>query len=171
MLNAKTLSVFFAAFFLVSLFFLTSPERGSANDDNLGCCINEGSCQACSQQEACAIGTALCDPGPGGSFTPGEVCITASNTCETPDQNTGCCVISVGRECSDDKQFTDCDLEGIAWFPEISCSALGPQVCPTSLGSEDRANVPALSQWALIAVAAVLGIVGFIVIRRRQTTA
>ena len=167
MLNAKTLSVFFAALFLVSLSFLASPERGSAGVA-LGCCIDESSCVACSGQEACAISIAICGDD---SFTAGEVCITASNTCETPGQNTGCCVISLGGECSDDKQFTDCDSEGLAWFPETSCSALGPQVCPPSLGSNPRANVPTLSQWALIAVAAVLGIVGLIVIRRRNARA
>ncbi len=33
------------------------------------------------------------------------------------------------------------------------------------------ANVPTLSEWGLIAMASILGIVGFMVIRRRKVTA
>jgi len=38
-------------------------------------------------------------------------------------------------------------------------------------GVDDLFNIPPLSQWGLIAMAGVLGIVGFMVIRRRKATA
>jgi hypothetical protein len=41
-----------------------------------------------------------------------------------------------------------------------------------SIGPQPRfANVPTLSEWGLIAMAGVLGIVGFMVMRRREVTA
>lgn len=43
--------------------------------------------------------------------------------------------------------------------------------CPGfSLGNSEISNVPTLSEWGLIAMAGVLGIVGFIVMRRKKVT-
>lgn len=51
------------------------------------------------------------------------------------------------------------------FFPGATCNNV------TGLCSALERNVPTLSEWGLLAMAAVLGIVGFIVMRRRTATA
>lgn len=47
------------------------------------------------------------------------------------------------------------------------CTELGPE----GMCVEPVADVPTLSEWGLLAMAGILGIVGFFVIRRRKVTA
>ena len=70
----------------------------------------------------------------------------------------------------------------------IECSGIGVEIAPIENGrnftclkifdmatctfeNEGPSDVPTLSQWGLIAMAGVLGIIGFIVMRRRKATA
>jgi len=63
------------------------------------------------------------------------------------------------------------DSTSIEFFIDMECNA-DTGLCPGfSLGDSDVRNVPTLSQWGLIAMVAVLGIIGFMVIRRRQAAA
>ena len=49
----------------------------------------------------------------------------------------------------------------------VGLAPLGVAITPAPIPS----NVPTLSQWGLIAMAGILGIVGFMVIRRRKVSA
>ncbi len=71
---------------------------------------------------------------------------------------------------------------------DIECSGIGVEIVSIENGrnftclkifdmatctfeNEGPSDVPTLSQWGLIAMAGVLGIIGFIVMRRRKATA
>lgn len=86
------------------------------------------------------------NPGCCQSFFEGEfVCINS---------DTGQCIIQVGADF-------------LGFFPGESCN----QQTGFCSGFEPVRDVPTLSEWGLIAMAGVLGVVGFMVMRRKRATA
>jgi len=70
-------------------------------------------------------------------------------------------------ECADETDIEVCNKEGGDFFPDELCNlqtGMCNQVQPTR-------NVPTLSEWGLITMAAILGVIGFMVIRRRKAAA
>jgi hypothetical protein len=168
MMIKNQISLFAATFFIIGFFFLTLPEKGLGGTPLLGCCKDAAGCIGCGTLEVCAIRGFDCPGQPVTDFFPGEMCNTSGvDDCKTPDQNLGCCVISAGN-CNDGEEIVDCDgLQGIAWFEVDNCSEV-PQCAPIVT------DVPTLSGWGLLSLAVVLGILGiagFMVIRRRKATA
>lgn len=128
------------------------------------CCINPdtNTCVGC--ESGCSTLPDYCNENGGMSADEFAICVDGglgSATCaaSSPDA-TGCCVLEDG--CRDNLDEEDClsNSSGQVWLIEQSCAA--QPAC--------ERNVPALSQWGLIAMAGLLGIIGFIVIRRRQLT-
>jgi len=63
------------------------------------------------------------------------------------------------------------DSTSIEFLINVECNP-DSKLCPGfSLGDTRVSNVPTLSEWGLIAMAGILGIVGFMVIRRRKVAA
>jgi len=162
----KSISTFIIAFLIVGFFFLALPEKGFSGV-NLGCCITEipgGECLGCGLLEDCAISEGDCPAD--ALFFNGEACLTNGiEECKNLEgTELGCCVITAGN-CNDNQLIGACDEgEGIAWFIDTDCSEV-PQCAPINN------PIPTLSEWGLIAIAVVLGIVGFMVMRRRKLTA
>ena len=70
-------------------------------------------------------------------------------------------------ECTQETDIEVCNKEGGDFFPDGLCNlqtGMCTEVQPTR-------NVPTLSEWGLITMAAILGVVGFMVIRRRKAAA
>jgi len=92
------------------------------------------------------------------------ICIEGEpgTSCAISLSEVGCCVIEPGA-CLEETTSRGCfDTEhGIFWNPGESCSVV----------QECARNVPIFNEWGLIAMAGILGIIGFIVIRRRKVTA
>jgi len=80
------------------------------------------------------------------------------------EQGTLSCLDSGGR-CPAFKDGRSFD----GFFPGETCNEQ-TGVC-SGLNPEDVRNVPTLSEWGLIAMAGVLGLVGFMVMRRKRATA
>lgn len=83
------------------------------------------------------------------------------------DQFLGCCQFEdLCRNITD----IECAVEqGLNFFIEQSCNEQTGQ-CSGS-GPDTVRNIPTLSEWGLIAMASILGLVGFIVMRRRVASA
>ena len=67
-------------------------------------------------------------------------------------------------ECTDQLDIQGCTNAEGEFFPGSECiekTGMCNQVQPTR-------NVPTLSEWGLITMAAILGVIGFMVIRRRK---
>ena len=80
----------------------------------------------------------------------------------------GCCVLGV-NDCINDQTADECNEAGGAIEIGVSCSAV--PTCNNVVPPPPSLNVPTISQWGLIAMAGILGIVGFImVIRRKKVT-
>ena len=108
---------------------------------------------------------------------------TFSFTLSDPSDNSTGFLINVGTSVD----VTEVIPEG--WeLGDIVCSGIGVEIVPIENGrnfnclkifdtatctfeNEGPSNVPTLSQWGLIALAGVLGIIGFMVMRRRKATA
>jgi len=73
------------------------------------------------------------------------------------------------EECTGDtdKIFIFNDTNGL----RFNCEGENVTVTCTFFNVKRPTNIPTLSEWGLIALAGILGIVGFIVIRRRKVTA
>ncbi len=160
-----SLSVGFFLVFALALLIIPK-ESHSGMAFSLGCCIADNECLGCGELgEDCAVtqGTCLLDLGgtffEGSSFCseglPGANCFAAGGT-------PGCCITGPGL-CQDDVIISSCG--GDQWFLDTACSEVS--VCSES----PNRNIPTLSKWGLISIALILGIAGFIVIRRRQATA
>jgi len=170
MINRNRFSLFLATFLIVGFFFLALPENGYSGLGPLGCCIDDGlNCIGCGLQEDsldCAITQNNCPLG-GTDFETGEVCLTipgGDDRCDVDNSGLGCCVLSEDN-CEEGQTIGACNGDGIAWFRGVECSEV-PQ-CQVDVASA----VPTLSEWGLIAMAGILGIVGFMVIRRRKVPA
>jgi hypothetical protein len=78
----------------------------------------------------------------------------------------GCCITDLG--CID-------IISGEIHLPCITTEVLGGSCTEESIEGlcleSEVSNVPTLSEWGLIALAGILGIVGFMVMRRRKVTA
>jgi len=162
------ISLFLATFLIIGFFFLALPEKGySGLPAELGCCVDGDICLGCGGSLDCAIiGDPTCDLLGGVVLLLNQVCVNGDFCAGAPTQFPGCCVRSEGN-CINGEAFNDCNSDGgIAWFPETNCSEV-PE-CP-----DPKVNVPipTLSEWGLIAMAGVLGIIGFMVIRRKKVTA
>ena len=162
----KQISLFLATFLIVGLFFLALPDEGSAGMNFLVCCTTEqggGNCLGCGESGIpCAIELDSCS----GFFTEGVCDQDGIGDPCGPATGEGCCVLSAGNCRAGLETISRCeDNDGIAWFQGADCSAV-PQ-CQIDIITA----VPTLSEWGLIAMVAVLGIVGYLVIRRRKVSA
>lgn len=166
----KTTLTIIATFVVFSLIFISSANYSHAQGD-FGCCrtvdapnVPAGECVGC-EGENCLTSGAYCTSV--GGFISGGTCVSQPEgaICDDLIFSPGCCVTSPGL-CLEDVEFDDCIFveEGILLAPGESCEVI--ELC--ELPSK---NVPALSQWALIVLAGVLGILGLAVIRRRKATA
>ena len=159
------ISLFLATFLIISFFFLALPEKGFSGVNPLGCCLGVIGCIGCGSLENCAIRESDCPEG--ADFTSsdiGEACLTNGvDACKTLSdvELFGCCVNSAGN-CNGEVEINDCS--GEVWFFEANCSEV-PECAPII------SPIPTLSEWGLISVAVILGIVGFMVIRRRKASA
>jgi len=158
------ISLFVSTFLIISFFFLALPENGySGMPINVGCCIGADECLGCGSSD-CAITRNECDDIINTAlWVPDFVCIQGVGCQDLPEE-LGCCVISEG-ECQNEQTIEQCNGEGAAWFLQTDCSEL--LQCPQAVVSA----VPTLNEWGLIAMAGILGIVGFLVIRRRKVSA
>jgi len=171
MMFRNQISIFVATFLIVGLFFLALPEKGySGVPTDLGCCLDiepePAICIGCEGLDDCAIRRVDCpETDVFINFTEKEVCFNNGNCLPPKDDDLGCCVISAGN-CNGGELFVDCDGVGIAWFFDTDCSEIPECVVITP--------IPTFNQWGLIALVVVLGIVGivgFMVIRRRKVNA
>ena len=78
----------------------------------------------------------------------------------------GCCVIEPG-ECEITTEDSCVELGGVYQGDNVSCDGIDECLAPPP----PVRNVPTISQWGMIVVAGLLGIVGFMVIRRKKVTA
>lgn len=156
-------------FLTLGLFVFLNPEKAySGIPFSLGCCLQQNgtsSCLGCGEfGERCAVPQQQClddlngDFFQGGSFctegTPGEA------RCLIGGPSEGCCVFEDG-DCSDNVTVSSCG--GDLWYIGSPCSEI--------LQCTQRETVPTMSTWGIIAMAGILGIVGFIVIRKRMASA
>ena len=98
-----------------------------------------------------------------------DIACSAVPQCDIPPLGEGCCVLGV-NDCINDQTADECNEAGGAIEIGVSCSAA--PTCNNVMPLPPSFNVPTISQWGLIAMAGILGIVGFImVIRRRKVAA
>lgn len=92
------------------------------------------------------------------------------NTSAQPVPFGGCCqFVDSCQNLSQDACIAD--PTSMEFFINEECST-DSRFCPSFvLGEPDVSNVPTLSQWGLIAMAGVLGIIGFMVVRRKRADA
>ena len=162
------ISLFIATFLIIGFFFLALPiESHSGLGTMPGCCINTNSNSCVGCESGCSTTPEFCADNGGTDFLDGEFCVTGGPgaLCSVfPPSVTGCCIRTSGV-CDDDATFNDCfDNGGDAWDVNQVCSEL-PEC------SIQVSDVPSINQWGLIAMAGILGILGFIfVIRRSKVT-
>ena len=164
----KITSAVVVSLLLLGLLSLAFPHDsyGGIAMSPLGCCVdNDGVCLGCGESESCAITEDQCNILVDGNFTEGEACFEEqADGCGGPDALPGCCVIARGQ-CIGGINLPECNnADGIEWITETSCDEL--LQC-----QQATRNVPSLSQWGLIAVAAVIGIAGLFGILRRRVSA
>lgn len=164
---------FFSTLLAVSIFsvLISISLTGKAlagMDFNLGCCVSENGtsqCVGCGEfGENCAVPQDDCLLELGGTFFQGgSFCSEGlpGAECFTGGDSFGCCVIEPGS-CEDAVVVSSCG--GELWLVQTSCENVPQCTSPA-------AEVPAISKWGIVAVAAVLGIMGFIVIRKRKAVA
>jgi len=169
MMIRNRISLFVATFLIIGFFFLALPEKGYSGTNGLsqlGCCVdNVEICIGCGSL-GCAINESECGEIGGEGLSRGDVCFNNGFCLPPKDDDLGCCVISAGT-CNGGELFVDCDAVGIAWFFDTDCSEV-PQCAPVAT------NVPTLSGWGLLSLAVVLGILGiagFMVMRRKKVAA
>lgn len=157
-----------------SFLFIAAPNSLRAQQP--GCCRSTaispgGVCIACEGQ-SCVTTSTLCDA-EDGFFTPADICETTNDgaVCVAgPPIGLGCCVVPPQQqpECIDGVGIESCILgeNGAVWVAGESCSNVS--LCQEPIISR---NVPTLTEWGLIALAGTLGIIGLImVIRRNKVT-
>lgn len=163
------ISLLLVIFFIAAFFFLALPEKGYSGVP-LGCCLSPPNgtthCIGCDGLD-CATNFSQCQSP--NSFTGLSYCADDGGGAECVSASilTGCCVDSEGACLDQGLNITECaiDNEGLAWYPETSCLEV-----PECQNGQITSTIPTLSEWALIAVAGILGIVGYLVIRRRRLT-
>lgn len=114
--------------------------------------------------------TCLPDPVNGGMSCTAVICMNDSDCSDFPDTNT--CVQGLCNDGVGPAPIIDFDLDGIADAVDNCPKHHNPgQEDMDGDGIGDRCDfepVPTLSEWGLIAMAGVLGLVGFFVIRKRK---
>lgn len=91
-----------------------------------------------------------------------------------PGVDSDCCFAHEGTGCEDRQCTSDvCAVDAFccnsSW--DGKCAARALELCNVCQAPVVETNIPTLSEWGLIAMAGILGIVGFIVMRRRKVTA
>ncbi len=164
-------SLFVATFLIIGFFFLALPEKGVAGIGPLGCCFDSQQtpaiCQGCGELGSCSVTLDRCTAELGQFWSTDLVCMGDGSCVVPPTGGAGCCLFSEG-DCEDDLEWQECNGNGEAWFLSADCSEVSE--CPQFI-TNINSPIPTLSEWGLIAMAGVLGIVGFMVIRRRKVTA
>ena len=165
----RTISTFVLALLVFSFLFLSLPHKG--NSQELGCCFepDANSCSGC-EGLACAISLENCQRNfPNSLFSEDSYCIEGGCSNNT---SAGCCVIQ-GGDCKEVASLNTCELGegGIAYFVGVGCNQVPSCSNSSPPGGSEVSNVPTLSEWGLIAMAGILGIIGFLVVRRRQARA
>lgn len=160
-MNKDKFSLFLAAFLIVGMFFLALPEEGLAQG---GCCRTPDnlSCLGCDSD--CAATESFCEA-QGGIFIGGqEACVDPFGDCGSAPDTTGCCLIVEGV-CGETRTFDECFQGDVGqfWVADEACSEV-PECDPITR------NIPTLSEWGLLSLAVVLGILGIagFMIRRRK---
>lgn len=152
--------------FLFTVFFIfASAENGySGIEFAVGCCRLNDSCVGC--ESGCAISSPECQAGGGTSLQTNFICVDegAGATCDSPGDNSGCCLVSQGDCLEEQIGYFTCidDAGGTAWFQSTDCSEV-PQCSQSS-----AADIPTLGEWGMIALAGALGLAGLIFVRRRR---
>ena len=171
MADKKSISIFISSFLIVGILLLAAAENvyaGPPANTFGSCCITQDrECIGC-EFFGCAYSRSFCEQELGGDFEPGVggVCVTEGDQTRCGDGDPeipGCCVIEEGI-CEDEiirgNCFNDQGEGAEFWVFQEACSnvpACEPRERP----------IPTFSQWGLIALAVVLGIFGFIAIRRK----
>ena len=158
------ISAFVVSFLLFGLLFTALPQNSYAGIGmtTLGCCFdNNNECLSCGIFESCAVEESQCDT-VNGNFSEGLVCFeTQLSACADPGTDAGCCILARG-ECEGGISLNQCSNSGGAgWLLDQDCNEIVQCAGLTR-------NVPSLSQWGLIAVAAALGVVGLFGVLRRK---
>lgn len=163
-------SLFIATLFLIGLLFpALSPDVAYGGFSAVGCCTTElegGSCVACPEDENCVASQDFCESQDGFFDKGGCRTVDGSAACGPIVQTDGCCVVEPGS-CVDDIDTEACFL-GLSGSPELwvsntSCSEV-PECTITR-------NIPTMSNWGLIALAAVFVMVGVWAITRKKAEA
>ncbi len=163
MTKNKNITLF--AFLIFSFLLLALPESSIASVPQ-GCCINDAtnSCFGCIGG-GCATQEEFCIDN-GGTVAGEGICFDTpvGAECGNTISELGCCVIEPG-DCVEDTTSRGCfDTEhGVFWHPANGCSQVA-QCTP-------ERNIPTLNEWGLIAMAGILGIVGFMVMSRKRVSA
>lgn len=169
----KSISMFVLPLLIFGFIFLALPEKGYAGTPSStfgSCCIDssDGECITC-EFFGCAYSRSFCQQELGGDFDAGAggVCVSEQGQARCGDGDPGepgCCVIAQGS-CQDEVIRGNCfDDQGEGaefWVFNESCSNV-PECEPT------ERPIPTLNHWGLITLAGVLGIIGFLAIRKRM---
>lgn len=164
MINNKHF-ISFSFVLILGLFMLAVPQNGYSAPvpQGLGCCGSPGdSCIVCEEGD-CAFLEDECNQQGAAFFLEGSVCNAEIISCTDNFKENGCCVLS-RASCNDDQSIGACnEANGIGWYLQTSCSEV-PDCDPIVR------NIPTLSVWGVVALIAVLGIIGFVFMRRRYQT-
>lgn len=161
----KNITFAISALIMFSFLLVALPQT-SISSVPQGCCINPVSdtCFGCIGG-GCATQEEYCIDNGGNPAAEG-ICFDglAGASCQGTEFETGCCVVEPG-DCLEDEGSRSCfDGEhGIFWHPGQACEEVAQCSAPR--------DIPTLSEWGLIAMAGVLGIIGFMVMRRRKVSA
>ena len=161
-------SVLIISFVFFGFLLLAFPQ--SSYSQGLGCCINPSGGSTCPGCEglACAVQESDCADVQF-MYTPGSYCVEGGCS---DTAGFGCCVIGAGN-CTQVVSQESCDVveDGVGYFFGVACSQV--PACSNPPGGEPpaAATVPTLSQWSLIALAGVLGAIGFVAVLRRREAA
>jgi hypothetical protein len=166
--NMRIKSIFVFSFLIISFLFLALPQNVNSSVLH-GCCIVDNECLGC--ESGCATSEGLCEDA--GSESHEGICFNDGGGAACDDSSgleseVGCCVTGP-RNCEDNVGWRNCvgdatpNFEGIIWTPEVSCSEV--PICTET-------NIPAVSEWGLIAIAGILGFIGlFMIVRRKKAAA
>jgi len=163
----KITSILVCSLLIGFFLFIALPDKGYSSVLH-GCCIVGNECLGC--ESGCATSEGLCEDA--GSESHEGICFNDGGGAVCDDSSgleseVGCCTIGP-RNCEDDLGWRDCvgdspEVDGEIWTPEVSCSEV--PICTET-------NIPAVSEWGLIAIAGILGFIGiFMIIRKRKSIA